>query len=134
VTLLRRLPERLRPALDGFREVLGHVERARRALTDAVPTTRLPGRPLAEALLLFEDELSAAERSMPSWRDDALEAVWRSCSDAIVDARRQAERLRLGPHEPDGFEGLIGSIGDVLAPLEAFGRVGDRFRMLARRR
>jgi hypothetical protein len=134
VTMLRRLPERLRPALDGFREVLGHVEGARRALTDAVPSTRLPGRPLAEALVLFEDELSATERSMPSWHDEALEAEWRSCSDAIAEARREAERLRLGPHEPQGFEGLIGSIGEVLAPLEAFGRAGERFRVLARRR
>jgi hypothetical protein len=131
---LRRLPERLRPALDGYREVLGHVDRAGRALTDAVPTTRLPGRPLAEALLAFEDELAAAERSMPSWRADGLEAVWRSCSGAIAEARRRAERLRLGAGEPRGFEGLIGSIGDVLAPLEAFELAGQRFRVLARRR
>jgi hypothetical protein len=132
--VLRRLPTRLRPALEGFRDVLGHVERAERALTDAVPTTRLPGRPLAESLLVFEEELSAAHRSMPAWRADELEDEWRSCSDAIAAARGEAERLRLAGDAPEGFEALIGTIGEVLAPLEAFGRAADRFRDLARRR
>jgi hypothetical protein len=132
--VLRRLPKRLLPALEGFRDVLGHVERAERALTDAVPTTRLPGRPLAESLLVFEDELSAAEQSMPAWRADELEDEWRSCSDAIAAARHQAERLRLAGGSPEGFESLVGAIGDVLAPLDAFGRAADRFRGLARRR
>jgi hypothetical protein len=134
VTVFRRLPDRLRPALDGFRAVVEHVERAKGSLTDAVPTTRLPGRPLAEALLDFEDELAAAEAEMPRWRTDELDDAWVACEHAIAEARSSAEELRLGPGVPVGFEALIGTIGDLLAPLDAFGAVADRFRDLRRRR
>jgi hypothetical protein len=132
--VFRRLPEHLEPALDGFRAVIAHVERAKGSLTDAVPTTRLPGRPLAEALLEFEDELGRAEALMSSWRVEELDVEWRSCADAIDEARAGAERLRMGADAPVGFEGLIGTIGDLLAPLDAFGEAAERFRDLRRRR
>jgi hypothetical protein len=132
--VFRRLPEDLRPALEGFRAVVQHVERAKQSMTDAVPTTRLPGRPLAEALLEFEDELGAAQAEMPRWRTDDLETEWRACECAIERARADAEELRLAAEAPAGFEALIGTIGDLLAPLEAFALVADRFRDLRRRR
>jgi hypothetical protein len=129
----RRLPEPLRPVLEGFRRVVEHVERAKEGLTDAVPTTRLPGRPLAEALVDFEQELTAADAAMPSWRVDELQDVWTSCASAIAEAREAAERLRLAAAAPAGFEALIGTIGDLLAPLDAFGKAAERFRDLRRR-
>jgi hypothetical protein len=56
----RRLPPELDAVLDGLRAVVVEVEEAKRAMTATVPTTRLPGTPLAEALLeAFE---VAAER------------------------------------------------------------------------
>jgi hypothetical protein len=133
VNVFGRLPDRLQPALDGFRDVVASIERAKEALTDAVPTTRLPGRPLAEALLAFDEALCAADASMPDWRVDELEEQWRSCSRAIAASRREAERLRLRPDGPAGFEELIGAIDDVLAPLDAFRAAADRFRVVARR-
>jgi hypothetical protein len=42
--------------------------------------------------------------------------------------------MRLDARAPAGFEGLIGAIGDLLAPLDAFGEAADRFRRLRRRR
>lgn len=131
---MRRLPERLRPTLEGFRAVAEHVERAKSGLTDAVPSTRLPGRPLADALLDFEAELVAAETEMPSWRSEELEDVWVSCAAAIDEARAAAVRLRMAAETPAGFESLIGTIGDLLAPLDAFAAAVDRFRDLRRRR
>jgi hypothetical protein len=132
--MFRRVPHALRPALEGFRGVAEDVERAKASLTDAVPTTRLPGRPLAEALLEFEDGLAATEARMPSWRAPGLEDVWERCERALADARAAGERVRLSAEPPAGFEGLIGTIGDLLAPLEAFGEAAERFRDLRRRR
>jgi hypothetical protein len=131
---VRRIPTVLRPGFDGFRRVVEHVERAKTALTDAVPTTRLPGRPLADALLEFEEELAAARSEMASWRLDELEDVWAACAAAITEARDGAERLRLVDAPPVGFEGLIGTIGDLLARLDAFAAAAERFRELGRRR
>jgi hypothetical protein len=131
--MFRRFPEELRPALEGFRETAEHVERARASLTDAVPTTRLPGRPLADALLEFEEGLAAAEAGMAAWRVPALEDVWQRCHAAIGEARAAAERVRLAAEPPPAFEGLIGTIGDLLAQLDAFGEAADRFRHLRRR-
>jgi hypothetical protein len=132
--MFRRLPEHLQPALEGFRAVVEHVERAKAGMTDAVPTTRLPGRPLADALLEFEDELSAAQSDMPRWRTADLETEWQACGRAIERARAGAERLRVAAAPPVGFEALIGTIGDLLAPLDAFAGAADRFRDLRRRR
>ncbi|MGZ4131051.1 MAG: hypothetical protein ACXVPR_09555 [Actinomycetota bacterium] len=132
--MFRRLPEGLRPALEGFRAVVEHIERAKGSLTDAVPTTRLPGRPLAEALLEFEDELAAAEAERPRGRTPELGEAGLACERAIAEARSSAEELRLAANAPVGFEALIGTIGDLLAPLDAFGEAADRFRDLRRRR
>ena len=113
---------------------MDHVDRAKRAMTDTVPTTRLPGTPLAEALHAFDEELLAATEEMPPWRIEEVEDVWGRCSSALEEARAEAGRLRLGREPPAGFEGLIGAIGDVLAPLDVFGEAADRFRGLGRKR
>jgi hypothetical protein len=131
--MFRRLPDELRAPLEAFRTVVEHVERAKGSLTAAVPTTRLPGRPLAEALLEFEDELSAADAAMPAWRTEELGDVWRACEAALAEARASAERLRLSAEPPAGFEGLIGTIAGLMAPLDAFGEAADGFRDLRRR-
>lgn len=123
----KRLPEELRAPRDAFRRVLRRVERAKDELTAAVPTARLPGRPLAEALLAFEDELREAERGMPAWRHPAVAEVWERCRSALAEARATAERLRLEAPDPGGFEGLVGLIDDLLAPLEAFEEASVRF-------
>jgi hypothetical protein len=52
----------------------------------------------------------------------------------LRDARRLAERVRTEAPPPAGFEGLIGLIGDLLAPLGAFDDAAERLRELRRRR
>lgn len=126
----KRLPPELEDAYAAFRSTVEPLERGKRALTESVPGTRLPGRPLAETLLEFEDGLRAAEGAMPAWRVPAVDVEWRAADDAIRDCRAMAERLRLEAEMPEGFEALIGTIGDLMAPLEAFERVERRFRAL----
>ncbi|HXF35893.1 MAG TPA: hypothetical protein VNO17_01760 [Actinomycetota bacterium] len=126
----RRPPADLRAPLEAFGMVVGHVERAADALTATIPTTRLPGRPLADALLVFEEELRAALDAMPGWRHPALEEAWAGCHDALEEALTSAERLRLEGGHPPGFEELVGAVSDLLAPLDAFQGAAERFRRL----
>lgn len=123
----KRLPEELLAPYDAFRGAVRHVERAKEELTAAVPTTRLPGRPLAEALLAFEDELREAERRMEAWWHPAVREVWERCRSALAEVRAKAERLRLEAPGPGGFEELVGLVDDLLAPLEAFEEASVRF-------
>jgi hypothetical protein len=128
----RRLPSELEEPFEAFRALLRPLERARAVLTEAVPTTRLPGRPFADVLAEFESLLREVEPAMAGWHATALEQEWSACSRRLHDALALAERVRLGATTPDGFEGLIGTIGDLLAPLDAFAAAAERFRDLRR--
>lgn len=116
-------------ALDDLLPVL---ERGKIALTQAVPGTRLPGRPLAEALWTFETGLRDVKVRMADWRAPEVETEWSAASDGLAETLGLAERLRTRGGEPRGFEELIGVVGDLLAPLEAFEAAAARFRELRR--
>lgn len=111
-------------------DVLPPLERARSALTESVPGTRRPGRPLAETLLEFEEGLREVQRRMASWRTPEVQDAWNRASAGLDEALALAERARLAAPQPDGFEGLIGLLGDLLAPLEPFGEAAESFRDL----
>jgi hypothetical protein len=128
----RRLPSQLEEPFEAFRALLRPLERARSVLTEAVPTTRLPGRPFAEVLAEFETLLREVEPAMSGWHAPVLEREWSACARGLHDALAHAERVRLGATTPEGFEGLIGTIGDLLAPLDAFAVTAERFRDLRR--
>jgi len=129
----RRLPPELQPAFDAFVSVVAAVERGKAALTGSVPSTRFAGRPLAETLHEFEQDLAEADAGMPSWRRSEVLAEWEAADAGLRTARELAARLRLEAPDPGGFEGLIGLIGDLLAPLEVFGEARARFAELRRR-
>jgi hypothetical protein len=126
----RRLPEHLEAPARAFDDLLPPLERAKAALTESVPGTRLPGRPLAETLSEFEDGLREVRDGMDAWRSPDLELEWEECSRGLDEALEFAARVRTEGVQPDGFEGLIGLIGDLLAPLDAFERASTRFREL----
>ena len=126
----RRLPEHLEAPAKAFDDLLPQLERARAALTGSVPGTRLPGRPLAETLSEFEDGLREVRDGMDAWRSADVEPEWEACSRGLDEALEFADRVRTEGVQPEGFEGLIGLIGDLLAPLDAFERASTRFREL----
>jgi hypothetical protein len=130
--LRRRLPEPLEERRRALEELLPTLERATAALTSSVPGTRLPGRPLAETLLEFEDGLRRVRHAMPTWRAPEVEDAWRAAARGLDRALELAEEVRTRAPEPEGFEGLIALVGDLLAPLEAFGAAERRFRELRR--
>ena len=126
----RRLPEHLEAPAKAFVGLLPPLERARAALTGSVPGTRLPGRPLAETLSEFEDGLREVRDGMDAWRSADVEPEWEACSRGLDEALEFADRVRTEGVQPEGFEGLIGLIGDLLLPLDAFERASTRFREL----
>jgi hypothetical protein len=128
----KRLPPGLEPPLAAFRGVADEVGAAKDAMTSTVPTTRLPGTPLADALLALEEHLGRADELMPAWRHPEVEDVWLACDGAIDESLLRAEKLREEAPDLGGFEGLIWAIDQVLAPLEAFDAVAERFRTLRR--
>jgi hypothetical protein len=128
----KQLPEELRGPFEAFEAVLPPLERAKAALTESVPGTRLPGRPLAETLLEFEEGLHEVQRGMDAWRAPDVEQAWQQASAGLREALAMAERLRLEADVPVGFEALIGTIQDLIAPLEVFETAAARFRSLRR--
>jgi hypothetical protein len=124
------LPEHLEAPARAFDELLPPLERARVVLTESVPGTRLPGRPLAETLSEFEDGLREVRGGMDAWRSPDLEPEWDACSRGLDQSLALADRVRTVGAHPEGFEGLIGLIGDMLAPLDPFERAATRFREL----
>jgi hypothetical protein len=129
----RRIPEGLLPAQAAFEEVLALVEPAKGVLPEVMPTTRLPGRPLPDALAEFEEGLERARARMPGWRRPETEDVWALCLDGIDEAVERARRLRQEAPELGGFEGLIWAIEQLISPLRPFEAASERFRSLRTR-
>ena len=128
----KRLPERLRVSLEAFRGVVEDVEAAKDAMTSTVPTTRLPGTSLPDAMVQLEEHLGRAKELMPTWRHPEVEDEWRACDEGIDESLRRATKLREEAPDLGGFEGLIWAVDQVLAPLEAFEAAAERFRSLRR--
>lgn len=129
----RRLPPELAPRFEAFQAVVERVERGKAVLTEAVPSTRFAGRALPDVLVEFEQELREAEAGMASWRCAPVEKAWTVSQAGMASSLALAERVRLEAPDPGGFEGLIGLIGDLLAPLEAFEDAAQAFTQLRTR-
>ena len=129
----KELPAPLVPAYEAFVHVLEVLEPAKAGLTDVLPGTRMPGRPLADALAAFEAGLGEAGPRMEGWRVPPLEDEWTACRDGLGAASALARRARA--EEPDlaGFEGLLALVEQLLDPLEPFADAEERFRSLRRR-
>ena len=122
-------PELLRPSAV-FSEILADVEPAKAALTECMPTTRMPGRPLPDALLEYETRLERARARMPGWRCPPVESDWRACDRGLDAALILARRLREEAPDLGGFEGLLGTVEALIDPLTPFGSAERTFREL----
>ncbi len=129
----KRLPPELAAPHEAFGSVLAEVEPAKAALTEVMPTTRMPGRPFPDALLEFEERLGRAAELMPPWRVPALSAEWDACAAGLTEARDRARRFREEAPDLGGFEGLIWAVEQLLDPLEPFAAAESRFGELRRR-
>lgn len=128
-SLRRRLPTELIPARQTFDRVLAILEPAKAALTQVVPTMRVPGRPFPEAAATFAVAVGEAEAAMAGWRVPALESDWLACAAGLREARRRA----LTVPEPQGFEAVIGTVEHLLDQLDPFVDAARHFDALRER-
>src|SRR5438876_6540510 len=91
----RRLPPELTEAQRAFAAVSGLVSEGVSAMVAAVPTARVPGRPVADALLGFEESLRSAEEGMAAWWHPAVAEQWEACAAGLRRSLDLAEVLRL---------------------------------------
>jgi hypothetical protein len=127
----KRLPNHLEPVHEAFVRALEAVEEAKRAVVEAMPTSRLPGRPLPDAILEFEDHLREAAAGMDAWRAEEVEHDWERCREGVDLGLALAERVRTDPPALS-FDGTAFLIQDLIAPLEPFEEAAERFRALRR--
>jgi hypothetical protein len=116
----RRASERADPRYAAFMQVIEVLERGKHALTEVVPTGRVPGRPFGEALYVFEDSLLEASSLMAAWNEKEDAERWVGCNVALSAALEACRRLREDAPELGGFEGLVGVIGELIALLDPF--------------
>ena len=128
----RALPHDLAEAERAFHRVLDALEPAKRALTDAMPGTRLPGAPLPGAVAAFVEGVDEAGRGMAAWRRPQLDPVWFACDAGLRAARSRAEAIVAGA-EVAGFDGVLAAVSSMLDALEPFADAERAFRDLRRR-
>jgi hypothetical protein len=130
----KELPAALRPSYVAFQRVLDEIEPAKSGLADVLPGTRLPGRPLTDAVGEYRDRLQRAVSGMPGWRCPELESEWTACAAGLALGVDRAVRVLALDDDPVGFEGLLGTVEQLMDPLDPFVAAEERFRSLRRRR
>jgi hypothetical protein len=129
----KALPAHLVSRHDAFLAVLAEIEPGKAGLADVLPGTRLPGRPLRDAVTEFRDRLIRAQDLMPAWRCPEIEVEWSACEQGVRSAIGRAVRLLEQPEDPAGFEGLLGTVEQLMDPLDPFVPAAERFRRLRQR-
>jgi hypothetical protein len=129
----KELPPELEPAFHAFTEVVEAIEPAKAAVADVLPGTRLPGRPLRDALVEYCAGIERAGRGMAGWRRPEVEDEWRACASGLEAAEAKAAALVGHEDEPEGFEALLGTVQGLIEPLDPFVTAAERFRSLRRR-
>jgi len=129
----RELPAHLAAPHRAFLAVLEEVEPAKAGIADVLPGTRLPGRPLRDAVGEYRGRLGRARILMAAWRCAEVESEWRACEAGVEEAIERADRLLAMPEDPEGFQGLLGAVERLLDPLDPFASAAEGFRRLRRR-
>ena len=70
---------------------------------------------------------------MPGWRCPELDAEWRACAEGLAEGIDRATRLLAMDEDPAGFEGLLGTVEQLMDPLDPFASAEERFGSLRRR-
>ena len=106
------------------------IEPAKEALTEVMPTTRLPGRPCPTRWPSSPSASSALGRRCRPGDARRSEREWLACAAGIDEALGRARRFREEAPDLGGFEGLIWAVEELLGPLEPFEAAAERFRSL----
>ena len=128
----KELPPELEPAFHAFSEVVEAIEPAKAAVADVLPGTRLPGRPLNDALVEYRAGIERAGHGMVAFGPE-VEDEWQACDAGLRAARGKAAALLGHQDEAEGFEALLWTVQGLIEPLDPFVAAAERFRSLRRR-
>ena len=126
----KELPAYLRAPHEAFQAVLEEIEPAKAGIADVVPSTRLPGRPLNDAVDEYRTRLRRAAAIMAAWRCPDLEDAWQACAEGVSVGIDRATRLLETHDDPAGFEALLGTVEQLMDPLDPFAAAEEGFRAL----
>jgi hypothetical protein len=129
----KELPPELQGAFRAFSAVVDAIEPAKAAVADVLPGTRLPGRPLHDALVEYRAGIERARAGMAAWRRPELQEEWQQCADGLETAADRAATLFGREDDPVGFERLLGTVQGLIEPLDPFVAAAERFRALRTR-
>lgn len=127
------MPERLVPAWDAFRTQAERVEAARSALLRCLPVGRVDPVPVPVGLDLLRDEVRAVRPELGAWRVPEVETVWRAVAEALAESEGAVDEAHRVAGRTRELEELLGAVGDVVEPLDAWG-VAERTWLDLRRR
>jgi hypothetical protein len=129
----KELPAGLLAPFAAFQRVLDQIEPAKAGLVDVLPGTRLPGRPLNDAVGEYVERLERARAAMPAWRCPDVAPEWLACDEGLAVALDRGRQLLSINVVPAAFEGLLGTVEKLLDPLDPFVAAAERFRALRTR-
>jgi len=127
------MPVRLVGAWEAFAGQAERVEAGRQALLRCLPVGRVDPAPVPVGLDLLRDELAAVDSELGTWRVPEVEAEWRAVRQATAlaaSAIPEAVRVAAATSE---LEQLLDAVGDVVAPLDAWGEAERAWLRLRRR-
>lgn len=132
----REVPERLVPAWTAFQDQAARVEAARRALLGCLPVGRVDPAPVPVGLEVVRAELTAVRAELGAWRVPEVEVEWRAVAAAIEQAEGAVGPAAEVARRTRELEELLGAVGEVVEPLDAWGaaeRAWLRLRQRVRR-
>jgi len=127
------MPARLRPAHEAFLAQAERVEAARSALLGCLPVGRVDPAPIPVGLDLVADELREVGEQLAAWRVAEVERDWQAVAEAMAEAEAaipQAHRVAATTRE---LEELLEAVGEVVAPLDAWGAAEQHWLTLRQR-
>ena len=130
----KQLPPDLAGPYAAFSEQAERVESARTALLSCLPVGRVDPVPVPVGLDLVVDELRSVDADLERWRVDAVEGHWQQCRRSIAEALGAVPDARRVAETSGELEELLGAVGDVVEPLDAWGDAERHWLSLRRRR
>ncbi len=117
----RVMPARLAAPWAAFGAQAERVEAARRALLGCLPVGRVDPVPVPVGLDLVRDELRAVVSDLGAWRVAEVEDAWQAVRAACAEADAAVDPAHHVARTSTELEELLGAVGDVVEPLDAWG-------------
>jgi hypothetical protein len=122
------LPPDLHATWWSFLDCAEVIEGGRRVLLGVLPTGRVEPAPIAVGTDALRRAIGDARTWMPDWRLEELADDWQDCVDALEESEAALAEVDQVAGETRELEELLGSVQDVIEPLDAFADAERAFR------